>query len=100
MKTSLKNSPAQKTESSSVAPKAQDKQAAAAAWRGIFFRGPASRQDKEGEEQPEWHVFLGDDQGEPVRTVYHVHSFKRAESLARVMSTDRKLELIAEAITA
>jgi len=63
-------------------------------WRGIFFFGPEPIQDKEGEEQPSWAVFVGDEDGNPIRTVYHVGNFRRALGLARLMATDRKLELI------
>ena len=108
MKTSLKKIPAQKTESNVVAAKPQgsvprgtlDKPQQADDWRGVFFRGPASRRDKQGEEQPDWVVYLGDGHGDPIRTVYHVHDFTRAEALAAVMAEDRKLTLIAEAMPA
>jgi hypothetical protein len=70
--------------------------------RAIFFDGPFSKQDPKGErdEQPYWTVYVGFDWGQPVRTVYEVNSFKRAETLAQAMSTDRKLELVAEALPA
>jgi hypothetical protein len=70
--------------------------------RAIFFDGPFSKQDPKGErdESPYWTVYLGHDWGDPVRTVYQVNSFKRAESLAQAMSHDRKLELIHEALPA
>lgn len=66
-------------------------------WRGVFFEGPHSAQDRQGKKKPEWLVYVGYEQGAPVRTVYHVGDFNKAESLARVMSHDRNLELIAEA---
>jgi hypothetical protein len=70
--------------------------------RAIFFDGPFSKQDPKGErdEQPYWTVYVGFDFCNPVRTVYQVGSFKRAESLAQAMSHDRKLELVAEAMPA
>ena len=71
-------------------------------WRGVFFDGPFAKEDPKQEqpEKPFWTVYVGRDWNEPVRTVYQVNNFKRAESLARVMSTDRNLELIAEAMPA
>lgn len=79
--------------------KAEPKQTTTAAigWRGVFFFGPEPVQDKEGEEQPSWAVFVGDEDGNPIKTVYHVHNFKRALGLARLMAQDRRLELINEA---
>ena len=76
---------------------AEQKAQASSAWRGIFLRGPQSTRNKDGDEVPVWNVYLGDDNGEPVRTVYGVYDFKKAQSLANVMSSDRKLELINEA---
>ncbi|MGZ4972763.1 MAG: hypothetical protein ACXWDN_08390 [Limisphaerales bacterium] len=72
-------------------------QSSSEAFRAVFFRGPESTRNKDGDEIPVWNVFLGDEHGEPVRTVYGIYDFKRAESLAKVMSSDRKLELIHEA---
>lgn len=70
--------------------------------RAIFFDGPFPKADPKGErdESPFWTVYLGRDWGDPVRTVYEVGSFKRAEALAQAMSHDRKLELVAEAMPA
>jgi hypothetical protein len=92
MKTNNKN-----TESGLQNRIAQSGKQAAKAWRAIFFRGPQPAQNKDGDEIPLWSVYLGDEEGEPVRTVYGMHSFKKAESLAKVMAEDRKLELIHEA---
>ena len=66
-------------------------------WRGVFFFGPESVQNRDGDEIPVWHVFVGDDQGEPVGRVYRTYSYDKAETLANKMSHDRQLELIAEA---
>lgn len=69
-------------------------------WRGVFFDGPQSDQDHEGEEIPVWFVYVGDEDAEPVGTVYKCHSFKPAEQLAERMSQNRRLELIHEAMPA
>jgi hypothetical protein len=69
-------------------------------WRGVFFEGPESAQDHEGDEVPVWYVFVGDKDAEPVGKVYRCCSFAPAEELARRMAKDRKLELIHEAIPA
>ena len=59
----------------------------AAQWRGIFFDGPQSDQNR-----------VGDEDASPVSTVYHCHKFKSAEVLAKRMARDRDLELIHEAM--
>ena len=68
-------------------------------WRGVFFTGPEPEQDRRGEkdEIPVWHVFVGDQDANPVSKVYRVLSFLKADTLAVAMSKDRRLELIAEA---
>jgi hypothetical protein len=66
-------------------------------WRGIFFDGPQADQDRDGEEIPAWSVYLGDQDAEPVSTVYTFHNFQSAEVLAKRMSHDRRLELVHEA---
>jgi hypothetical protein len=66
-------------------------------WRGIFFDGPQSDQNHEGDEIPVWSVYVGDDDAEPTDTIYTCHDFKAAEQLAQRMANDRRLELIHEA---
>lgn len=66
-------------------------------WRGLFFDGPQSDQNHDGDEIPVWFVYVGDEDAEPVGTVYKFHDSKAAEALARQMSRDRRLELIHEA---
>jgi hypothetical protein len=75
-------------------------QAEAGPWRGVFFDGPQPDTDPEGEEIPVWYVYVGDEEAEPIGTVYHVHAFVTARSLAEAIARDRRLELIAEAATA
>jgi hypothetical protein len=74
--------------------------APAGPWRGVYFDGPQPDQDHEGEEIPVWLVYVGDEEAEPVDTVYHVYSFARALALAERIAKDRQLELIHEATPA
>ena len=69
------------------------------AWRGIFFTGPEPEKDPRGEQDeiPIWHVFVGDENANPLSRVYRVFSFTKADTLAVAMSKDRRLELVAEA---
>ena len=72
-------------------------------WRGVFFDGPQSDQNHDGDEggpcgeHPAWLVYVGDEEAEPTGTVYKFHNFKAAEQLAKQMSHDRRLDLIHEA---
>jgi hypothetical protein len=66
-------------------------------YRAVFFDGPEPDRDREGEEVPVWAVYVGDEHAEPTGKVYHVHNFKSAETLAKRMSEDRRLDLIHEA---
>ena len=66
-------------------------------WRGIFFDGPQSDQNRDGDEIPVWLVYVGDEEAEPTGTVYKFHNFKAAEQLANKMAADRRLDLIHEA---
>jgi len=67
-------------------------------WRAVFFNGPESDRNADGDEIPVWLVYVGDEDAEPVGTVYHSHDFQAAEALARQMACDRRLELIHEAM--
>jgi hypothetical protein len=69
-------------------------------WRGVFFDGPQSDQDREGEEIPVWFVYVANEDAEPIGRVYRCHSFGPAEALAKRMAKDRRLELIQEAMPA
>jgi len=66
-------------------------------WQGVFFDGPQSDQNRDGDEIPVWFVYVGDEDAEPIGPVYRIHDFKTAEELARQMAKDRHLELIHEA---
>jgi len=74
-----------------------DAPATTGAWRGVFFDGPQADQNPDGDEIPVWFVYVGDDEAEPTDTVYTFHNFQAAETLARRMAQDRRLELIHEA---
>ena len=69
-------------------------------YRAVYFDGPSADRDHEGEEIPVWVVYIGDDEAEPVGTVYLCHQFQSAEQLARRMAHDRRLDLIHEATPA
>ena len=69
-------------------------------WRGVFIDGPQPDQNAEGDEIPVWLVYVGDEEAEPVGTVYTCHNFTAAEQLAQRIARDRQLELIHEAATA
>ena len=71
-----------------------------ASWRGVFFDGPESDQNADGDEIPIWHVYVGNEEAEPQHTVYTVFSFDLANQLARNMARDRKLELVQDATPA
>ena len=62
-----------------------------------FFDGPQADTNPDGDEIPVWLVYVGDEDAEPVATVYRCHNFQSAEQLARLMCRDRRLELIHEA---
>lgn len=66
-------------------------------WRGVFFDGPLSDRNHDGDEIPAWFVYVGDDEAEPTDALYKFHDFQAAEALAKRMSHDRRLELIHEA---
>ena len=85
------------TKLSAPEPKTNQPSLAPSPWVGVFFDGPEPEQDREGEEIPVWHVYVGTKDAEPVSTVYRVFSFTKAQSPAQAMSNDRRLELIAEA---
>ena len=67
-------------------------------WRGVFFDGPQSDLNSDGDEIPVWLVYIGDENAEPVGKIYHSHDFQAAGNLARRMARDRRLELIHEAM--
>ena len=66
-------------------------------WRGVFFDGPQSDRNRDGDEIPSWCVYVGDEEAEPVGKVYWFHDYPSADALARRMARDRRLEFIHEA---
>lgn len=70
------------------------------ALRAVFFDGPQSDQNRDGDEIPVWSVYVGDEDGIPVDSVYRCLSFSAAQQLAHRIAEDRGLELIAEAMPA
>jgi len=69
-------------------------------YRAVYFDGPQSDRDHEGEEVPAWVVYIGDDEAEPVSHLQHFRSYEIAEQVARHLASDRRLDLIHDAIPA
>jgi len=69
-------------------------------WKGVFFDGPQSDQNHDGDEIPVWVVYVGDEDASPIGKVYTVGSYAYAASLARSIARERNLELIDEAMPA
>ena len=66
-------------------------------YRAVYFDGPQSDRDHEGEEVPSWVVYIGDDEAEPVSHLQHFRSYEIAEQVARHLASDRRLDLIHDA---
>ena len=69
-----------------------------APWRGIFFDGPQSDINGDGDEIPVWFVYVGDEDAGAVESGYRCLPFAAAERLVKRMAHDRKLELVHEAM--
>ena len=69
-------------------------------FRAVYFDGPQSDRDQDGEEIPAWVVYVGDADAEPTGQIYTLHHFKSAELLAQRMAEDRRLDLIHDATPA
>jgi hypothetical protein len=69
-------------------------------WRGIFFDGPDSDRNADGDEVPVWTVYVGNEEAEPTQAIYKAWSYDFALDLAQRMARDRRLDLIHEATTA
>ena len=69
-------------------------------YRAVYFDGPQSDRDHEGEEIPVWVVYIGDDEAEPVSHLQHFRSFQIAEDVARHLASTKRLDLIHEATPA
>jgi hypothetical protein len=66
-------------------------------YRAVYFDGPQSDRDAEGEEIPAWVVYIGDDEAEPVSHLQHFRNYEIAEQVARHLASDRRLDLIHDA---
>jgi hypothetical protein len=66
-------------------------------YRAVYFDGPQSDRDHEGEEVPSWVVYIGDDEAEPVSHLQRFRSYEIAEQVARHLASDRRLDLIHDA---
>ena len=71
-----------------------------ATWRGVFFDGPQSDTNADGDEIPIWCVYVGNEEAQPQHTVYWCWSFDLAQDLANRMARDRNLELVQDATPA
>ena len=60
-------------------------------WRGVFFDGPQSDQNRDGDEVPVWFVYVGDEEAEPVNRIYWLWSYALALDFAQRMARDRRL---------
>ena len=70
------------------------------ALRAVFFDGPQPDRNHDGDEIPTWSVYVGDEEGIPVDSVYRFFSFGAAERLAQRIADDRGIELIVDAMPA
>ena len=66
-------------------------------YRAVYFDGPQSDQNHDGDEIPAWFVYIGDDEAEPVSHLSKFHNFDIAEQHAKHLAQSRRLELIHEA---
>jgi hypothetical protein len=66
-------------------------------WRGVFFFGPESFFDPDGENILHWTVFVGDADANPVGQTYWPGTYAGAVRLAEEIARDRQLALINEA---
>ena len=66
-------------------------------YRAVYFDGPQSDQNRDGDEIPAWLVYVGDDEAEPVSHLQHFRSYEIAEQVARHLASDRRLDLIHDA---
>ncbi len=69
-------------------------------WTGVFFDGPQSDRNFDGDEIPVWFVYVGDADAAPVGKVYSFHDYYAAAGLSKRIARDRRLELISEAMPA
>ena len=69
-------------------------------FRAVYFDGPQSDRDTDGEEIPVWVVYIGDAEAEPVSHLQHFRSFQIAEDVARHLASTKHLDLIHDATPA
>jgi hypothetical protein len=64
----------------------------------IYAFGPDPTQDRYGDEQPEWTLFLGDDDAEPVGKLMTAHTFDGCLAAFRMLRQQHpQLEPVFEA---
>jgi hypothetical protein len=66
--------------------------------RSVFFEGPCSDQDGQGDEVPVWFVFIGDTDGDPVDKVSQFTEFDNARGYARDLAAAWQLSLVSDAM--
>ena len=66
-------------------------------FRAVYFDGPQPDRTEDGDEVPDYVVYIGDEDAEPVSHLQHFRSYAIAEQVARHLASDRRLDLIHEA---
>ncbi len=66
-------------------------------FRAVYFDGPQSDRNREGDEVPSWVVYIGDEDAEPVTHLQHFRSYQIAEQVARQLASTRRLDFVHDA---
>ncbi len=66
-------------------------------YRAVYFDGPQSDRNREGDEVPSWVVYIGDEDAEPVSHLQHFRSYQIAEQVARQLASTRRLDFVHDA---
>lgn len=69
-------------------------------WRGVFFDGPVSNSQPStiNSQLPQWVVYIGDEDAEPIGKVYTFHNYQWASDHAQGLARACNLELIDESM--
>ncbi len=59
----------------------------------VCIDGPLSRLDDDGDEVPEWQVFMIDEYGDEIGTIWYCDTYQTALDTGRQIAHDRHLEL-------
>ncbi len=71
-----------------------------AQWRGVFFDGPQSDQNPDGDEIPVWTVYIGDEEANPISNLRTFHNYDIASEQAEHLARRWNLELVQDAMPA